>query len=386
MKKIAILMMLAALLFAGCANDGDSGNDAGGNTGNTTGNSGNNSGSNSTGNDNGDTNTNTEYTLSFDKNFPYENIKSPNYSSYKYTAKSPQFTENGNKYFYELESSTDSEQPSKKGSTIELEKSPYAYYKCIVLGEEVDDFTPNRRTKTYDFDHYNTKADDSGTSYKTGDKITLTSDTTLYCFYAASAENTALDFSVTRQYSMKVGETVEIARYFNDIYEIYISNSDEISPYLEHTGNSTSGNSIYKAKSVGTVTVRAKDWDDNSRSWYCYITITADGFSGNSIEYQLLGTWKYTDSSSNGTITLNADKTGHIKVTLQGSTVHDNSFTWSAYESKSGSTTYQYLSISGTGISSLDGSHRITNIRTNRFTLNDYLAFGMPQQTTWNKQ
>lgn len=55
MKKIAILMMLAALVFAGCANDGDSGNDASGNTSGN-GNSGNNSGSSSTGSGDSDTN------------------------------------------------------------------------------------------------------------------------------------------------------------------------------------------------------------------------------------------------------------------------------------------------------------------------------------------
>lgn len=378
MKKIAILMMLAALIFAGCASDGDSGSSTGGNT-NEKGNTGNNTNSNPTGNND----TNTEYTLSFDKNFPYENIKNPNYSSYKYTAKSPSFSENGNTYFYELESSTDSEQQSKKGSTIELGKSPYAYYKCVVLGEETEDYTPNRRIKTFEFDHYNTKADDSGTSYKTGDNITLTSDTILYCFYSA-AENAALDFTVTTQYSMKVGETIEIANYFNDVYETYISNSDEISSYLERTGTSTNGNSIYTAKAVGTITVRAKDWNDDSKTWYCYITITADGFNGNSIEYKLLGVWEYTKNNSTyGTITLHANKTGHITTTLNGKKIFDNEFTWSASERTINSTKYQYLDISNSGNSNLDGSFGLKDIRTNRFTITDYLSFGMPKETTW---
>ena len=380
MKKIAILIMLAALIFAGCASDGDSDNVVSGDT-NGNENTGNNGKSNST--ENGDSYTDTEYILTFDKNFPYENIKNLDDSSYKYTAKSPSFSEKGNTYFYELESSTDSEQQSKKGSTIKLEKSPYVFYKCVILGEETEDYTPNRRIKTFEFDHYNTKADDSGTSYKAGDNITLTSDAILYCFYSA-VENAALDFTVTTQYSMKVGETVEIENYFNDVYETYISNSDEISSYLERTGTSTNGNSIYTAKAVGTITVRAKDWNDDSKTWYCYITITADGFSGNAIEYKLLGVWEYTKNTSTyGTITLHADKTGHITTTLNGTKIFDNDFTWSASERTFSSTKYQFLHISNSGNSKLDDSFGLKDVRTNRFTITDYLSFGMPKETTW---
>lgn len=176
-------------------------------------------------------------------------------------------------------------------------------------------------------------------------------------------------------------------------HNLFISNINDISDYVE-SSNSTSGNILLTAKSVGTITVKFNDWNDvdsngiasGAKAWYCSVTITADGFSGNALEYKLLGRWVYTSSSSNGTIVLNADKTGHITAYLNSSKIHDNDFTWSASESRNGSTTYQYLSINCTETSSLDGSHRITDVRTNRFTLNDYLAFGMPQQTTWNKQ
>ena len=148
-------------------------------------------------------------------------------------------------------------------------------------------------------------------------------------------------------------------------------------------------NDIYTitAKGVGTTTLKVSCWDNSdNRAWYCNITVTSDDFSGNGLEYKLVGTWKYTGSSSNGTIVLNSDKTGHITATLQSKTVHDNDFTWSAYEYKSGSTTYQYLTLSGTGVTALDSDHKITNLMSTRFTLNDYLAFGMPKETTWYKQ
>ena len=52
----------------------------------------------------------------------------------------------------------------------------------------------------------------------------------------------------------------------------------------------------------------------------------------------------------------------------------------------SGSTTYQFLTLKGTGVSSLDCDHQITNLSSARFTMKGYLAFGMPSETTWKKQ
>ena len=211
-----------------------------------------------------------------------------------------------------------------------------------------------------------------------------------------SADNFVLDFSVTTSYSMKVGETVEIQKYFNDLngeHDIFISNINDISDYVENS-NADNGNILLTAKSVGTITVKTNDWSDvgsdgiakGAKTWYCIITITADGFSGNSIEYKLLGTWRYKDSSSYGTIVFNSDMTGHIYVTLNSTIVHDNDFTWRATEYKNGSQTTMCFTLSGTGISALDSGHQITELRSNRFTIDEYLAFGMPKLTTWYKQ
>ena len=211
-----------------------------------------------------------------------------------------------------------------------------------------------------------------------------------------SADNFVLDFSVTTSYSMKVGETVEIQKYFNDFngeHDIFISNINDISDYVENS-NADNGNILLTAKSVGTITVKTNDRSDvgsdgiakGAKTWYCIITITADGFSGNSIEYKLLGTWRYKDSSSYGTIIFNRDMTGHIYVTLNSTIVHDNDFTWKATEYKNGSRTIMYFTLSGTGVSALDSGHPITELRSNRFTIDEYLAFGMPKLTTWYKQ
>ena len=74
-----------------------------------------------------------------------------------------------------------------------------------------------------------------------------------------------------------------------------------------------------------TTTLKVKCWDDSDgREWCCIFTVTLDGFNGNGLEYNLIGTWKYTGSSSNGIIILNKDMSGHITATLQGNTIHDD--------------------------------------------------------------
>ncbi|MCR5046812.1 MAG: hypothetical protein K6A42_09560 [Treponema sp.] len=85
-----------------------------------------------------------------------------------------------------------------------------------------------------------------------------------------------------------------------------------------------------------------------------------------------------------------SEMNGNSNMTLDGDTIHNKDFTWTAYTTKytnsqTGYTTAKTLSISGANEGAIDGDHTITT-GTNRFTLKDYLAFGMPQTTEWTKQ
>lgn len=133
-------------------------------------------------------------------------------------------------------------------------------------------------------------------------------------------EETVLNLGLTKTYSMFVGDTVNLASMIDDSdvwYEVQSGND-----VIEVDGNTIS------AISVGTATLKATDWEDESRTWKCVITVSAEDFTGTALEYKLIGKWYYGDSY----IELNADKTGYMKVFLNESVVQDSSFTWRASE------------------------------------------------------
>ena len=118
-------------------------------------------------------------------------------------------------------------------------------------------------------------------------------------------------------------------------------------------------------------------------------TSTSDG-----LKNYLVGTWTCSGTSFGrnyyGTLELNSNMKGHIKVTLGSDTIHDKDFTWTAYTSQYtdpslGWTTAKTLDISGTNEGALDGGHSVKTA-ANSFTMSGNFAFGMPSQTTWTRQ
>lgn len=182
-------------------------------------------------------------------------------------------------------------------------------------------------------------------------------------------EESVLDLGLTKTYSMLVGETINLASMIDECdvwYEIQSGND-----VIEVDGNTIS------AISVGTATLKATDWEDESRTWKCVITVSAEGFTGTALEYKLIGKWYYGDSY----IELNADKTGYMKVYLNGSVVQDSEFTWSTMEVKGN----KYFDIVN-GTDYINKSYTILKISEVEFGIKGYLAFGMPQETTWVKE
>jgi len=349
-KSFIILTAILSLFVFSCANDGDSTNNNDGNT--------------------DIVDSTTEYTLTFMKNFPEV--------TYEVTYGSISLA------------NVDFPKPIKatKSTSITI---PNCWYTYTLMSK----ITYEDLSNPFYFSHWNTNSDDSGTSYEVDQVITLTEDMTLYAIYVEEADNddsgdenenvddsNILDIATTTSYSMKVGQTVTLKpswSYGDDCTYTITSNDVGAACAVSLSGK------VITAVNIGTAIIKMQS-NQSSSSRSCVISVTSEGFEGKVIENKLLGTWVYTGSSSNGTIVLNSDMTGHITAYLKSSKVHDNDFTWSAYENKSDSTTYHYLTIKGTGVDSLDGDHQITNLYSTRFTLKGYLAFGMPSETTWYKQ
>lgn len=182
-------------------------------------------------------------------------------------------------------------------------------------------------------------------------------------------EEIVLNLGLTKTYSMLIGETVNLASMIDECdvwYEIQ-SGDDVIS---------VDSNTI-SAISVGTAILKATDWEDESRTWKCVVTVSAEGFTGTALEYKLIGKWYYGDSY----IELNSDKTGYMKVFLNSSMVQDSTFNWCGREVN----TNKYLSISN-GSSEINRDYTILKVSEVEFRINGYLGFGLPEETTWVKE
>ena len=182
-------------------------------------------------------------------------------------------------------------------------------------------------------------------------------------------EEILLNLGLTKTYSMLIGETVNLASMIDECdvwYEVQ-SGDDVIS---------VDGNTI-SSISVGTATLKATDWEDESRTWKCVITVSAEGFTGTALDYKFIGKWNNGDSY----IELNSDMTGYMKVYLNGSVVQESEFTWSTMEVKGN----KYFDIAN-GTDYINKSYTILKISEVEFGIKGYLAFGMPQETTWVKE
>ncbi|MBP3562783.1 MAG: hypothetical protein J6J67_09825 [Treponema sp.] len=182
-------------------------------------------------------------------------------------------------------------------------------------------------------------------------------------------EEILLNLGLTKTYSMLIGETVNLASMIDDSdvwYEVQTGND-----VIEVDGNTIT------AISVGTATLKATDWEDESRTWKCVVTVSAEGFTGTALEYKLIGKWYYGDSY----IELNSDKTGYMKVFLNSSMVQDSTFNWCGREVN----TNKYLSISN-GSSEINRDYTILKVSEVEFRIKGYLGFGLPEETTWVKE
>ncbi len=308
----------------------------------------------------------TKYVLSFDFNVPQDT------EDYYWDCK----------YGFEQ---TPKSQTAYSGEKLVLPSIIRQYFKCDrKTGLIIDYESYNDSAWLWTFIHWNTKPDDTGISYNAGDSITLTEDLMLYAIYSNpnasdNQDTNILDMYKTTQFSMKVGQSVTLKPSWIAKDNCYYTITSDDYNSIEISGK------VLTAKAIGTAIVKMTSNINADCAGYCTITVTAKGFDGTPLENLLVGTWVYKDSSDKGTIIFNADKTGHITTYLNGTTVHDTSFNWSVKKENSGSTKKHYLKIENAS-GNLNGYYTLEDVRSNRFTLDGYLAFGMPKTTTWYKK
>lgn len=275
-----------------------------------------------------------------------------------------------------------------KVEDITLEKNAKAQLPSYNYGYKIYNNNTAEELAEKIFYCWNTKADGSGTDYKAGESFNFSEDITLYGKWIdrnPSTEktetddddntSTTLDIATTKEYSMKVNDTIQLK-----------SSLENGSYYVQsgRTSISIDSNDILTANAIGTAIVKFTS-EDSSKSYYCNISVTAEGFEGSAVENLLLGTWTTSGSSYKGTLTLNDNMTGHIKTYLSSNVIYDTDFKWSAGETGTTSQKTKYLEIKNTGFSALDCDHTLTNFTTTSFIMNGYLSFGFPSTTTWDK-
>lgn len=198
---------------------------------------------------------------------------------------------------------------------------------------------------------------------------------------------TGVDFTaVNNAMTINVGDVVKIADSMSSRTIIRVESKDSS---IASVSGSQSGGFFITGVSGGQTNVNAY-FDQTNHFFTCDVTVlgSSSGQSQSSLESFLTGSWTHSDSSyqSSGTLTLNANKTGHITTYLRGGLLHNKDLTWRAYEARDArNQPVKVLEISGTGEGALDNAHTITTA-ANSFTLKGNFAFGMSNQTVWTKQ
>ncbi len=263
-------------------------------------------------------------------------------------------------------------------------KTPYCYYDSKTY-----------ETEAYNIESWNTEADGSGIRYEIGTKYIVTQDTEFFAQYknqnetdnkeddeAEDTDENVLYIENTKEFSMKVGETVKLMTLSGGYGYYSVASDDFNSISLDDESLTitalTTGQALVYLQTAG------------SAKYYCLITVAADGEENSILDEKLVGRWENGQSY----IILNKDKTGRLEIYQNGNKMNSGTFTWSAKTiSENSHADYYYLRNYLTFSNSSEGSNLNRDYELcfdsdsdNKITLKGYLAIFYPQETKWTKQ
>ena len=288
----------------------------------------------------------TEYTVSFNANCP------ETYSG---------------ELFYSCSESAPQSITAEEGSYITLPS----------FSGELTKYVNNEEEGIYPFATWNTASDGNGESYTEGAGFQVTQNVKLYAIYSPvkksggnddsssqKPDGDYLDLSTTSEYSMKIGEKIQL----------YAENADT---YTVTTGTdvvSIGSDNVLEATGAGNATVQVSI-KNSVKTYSIVITVTADT-TNSFLDSELYGKW--TDGESY--LQFNSDGTGYLYFKNGSLNSLDCSCSWTSTTYANGT---KYLVITN-ATSSSNGSYEYS-VSGSTLSLKGRMAFGMAESTTWTK-
>lgn len=239
---------------------------------------------------------------------------------------------------------------------------------------ELTRYVSSEKEGDYPFEKWNTKSDGSGDSYVAGDSFQVTQNVTLYAFYSSEKKGSGssggapdgdyLDLSTTSEYSMKIGEKIQL----------YVENADTYSITTGDDVVSIDSDNVMEAVGAGSATVKVTI-KDSVQTYSVVVTVSADT-TNSSLDAALIGKWV----DGNSYLQFNSDGTGYLFFKSGSLNSLDSSCSWTT-STASGKT---YIVISN-ATSSSNGSYEYS-VSGTTLSLKGQMAFGMDTSTTWIKK
>jgi len=283
-----------------------------------------------------------EYTVSFNNNCPSDN----------------------GSVWYMCSDYAPSSIKAKEGETVTLPS----------FSGELTKYVNNTEEGVYAFEKWNTSADGTGDSYIVGASIEVTGNMTFYAVYSTEKKSGGsdnppdgdyIDLSTTSEYSMKVGDRIQL----------YVENADT---YTVTTGDdvvSIDSDNVMEAIGAGNATVQVSI-KNSIRTYSLVVIVTADPSDSNH-NPAVVGMWVNGESY----IQFNADGSGYLYYKSGSYTTLNTTCSWNT--STAGGK--NWLNISGCNPNGSDGSYEYI-VSATRLNIHGRLALGIPMDTEWIKE
>ncbi len=239
---------------------------------------------------------------------------------------------------------------------------------------ELTRYVSNEVEGVYPFEKWNTASDGSGDSYVAGASFQVTQNITFYAIYSSEKKSSGtsggapdgdyLDMSTTSEYSMKIGEKIQL----------YVENADTYSVTTGDDVVSIDSDNVMEAIGAGSATVKVTI-KDSVQTYSAVVTVSADT-ADSSLDAALIGKWV----DGNSYLQFNSDGSGYLYFIKNSKPTLDSSCSWTV--SNAGGK--KWIVISGAP-SDTNGSYEYS---ISGFTLyfTGRMAFLMAESSTWTKE